>query len=86
MHFEIYQQQQGLLSVGLPHPDFRWRLRANNGQIIAESGEGYRNKVDCQHGIDLVRGTSTMTPVVDHTQQSTGLIAAALYGTSLNRG
>jgi uncharacterized protein YegP (UPF0339 family) len=78
MHFEIYQQQ-GMLSVGLLHPDYRWRLRADNGRIIADSGEGYRNKTDCQHGIELVRGMSATTQVIDSTQTN-GLLAAALYG------
>ncbi len=35
--------------------EFRWRLRAANGQIIADSGEGYKGKGACQHGIALVR-------------------------------
>ena len=34
---------------------WRWRLRAANNQIIAISGEGYANKQDCLHGIDLVK-------------------------------
>ncbi|MRW85651.1 DUF1508 domain-containing protein [Pseudoduganella sp. FT26W] len=82
MHFEIYQQKPGLLSAGLPHPDYRWRLRADNGRIIADSGEGYRTKSDCQHGIDLVRGTSNATSVVDHTAPS-GLISTAMLAAAL---
>ncbi|MCK4594979.1 YegP family protein [bacterium] len=35
--------------------EWYWHLRANNGQIIATSGEGYKNKNDCEHGIDLVK-------------------------------
>jgi len=35
--------------------EWRWRLRASNGRIIADSGEGYKNKQDCEHGIDLVK-------------------------------
>ena len=45
-HFEVYQDADG---------DYRWRLRAGNGEIIADSAEGYRNKADCYHGIDLVQ-------------------------------
>jgi Domain of unknown function (DUF1508) len=30
-------------------------LRAANGKIIADSGEGYVSKSDCQHGIELVK-------------------------------
>jgi uncharacterized protein len=35
--------------------EYRWRLVANNGQTIATSGEGYKAKADCKHGIDLVK-------------------------------
>jgi uncharacterized protein YegP (UPF0339 family) len=34
---------------------WRWQLRAGNNLIIADSGEGYRNKQDCLHGITLVK-------------------------------
>ena len=33
----------------------RWRLFAGNNRIIADSGEGYHNKTDCLHGIQLVQ-------------------------------
>jgi uncharacterized protein len=35
--------------------EWRWRLVAGNEQIIAVSGEGYRERRDCLHGIELVR-------------------------------
>jgi len=35
--------------------EYRWRLQATNGQIIATSGEGYLRKADCQHAIQLVK-------------------------------
>jgi uncharacterized protein YegP (UPF0339 family) len=34
---------------------WRWRLRASNNKIIAESGEGYHNKADCIAAIRLVQ-------------------------------
>jgi uncharacterized protein YegP (UPF0339 family) len=37
--------------------EYRWRLRADNNRVIADSGEGYHHKSDCKHGMDLVRGT-----------------------------
>ncbi|SQI93044.1 YegP family protein [Aggregatibacter aphrophilus] len=43
--------------------EWRWRLRADNGKIIADSGEGYKNYSDCVHGIDLVKSTNQFTPV-----------------------
>jgi uncharacterized protein YegP (UPF0339 family) len=44
--FEIYQDAG---------EGFRWRLRAGNHRIIADSAEGYRDRGDCEHGIGLVR-------------------------------
>lgn len=36
---------------------WRWRLRAANNRIIADSGEAYNKKADCLHGIELVKGS-----------------------------
>jgi uncharacterized protein YegP (UPF0339 family) len=44
--FEYYQDRAGL---------WRWHLKAPNGEIIADSGQGYRNREDCQSGIQLVK-------------------------------
>jgi uncharacterized protein YegP (UPF0339 family) len=38
--------------------EWRWRLVAGNGRIIADSGESYRHKHDCLHGIELVRASA----------------------------
>lgn len=32
---------------GFFRKDWRWRIKANNGNIIGASSEGYRNKKDC---------------------------------------
>jgi uncharacterized protein YegP (UPF0339 family) len=42
--------------------EYRWTLEAANGKTIADSGEGYRNKSDCQHAVGLVMDTSRQTP------------------------
>ena len=34
--------------------DWRWRIFAANGRILADSGEGYRNEADCDHAILLI--------------------------------
>ncbi|MCY3613184.1 MAG: DUF1508 domain-containing protein [Gemmatimonadetes bacterium] len=47
---------------------YRWRLRAANNKIIADSGEGYITKAACKHGIDLVKSTNASTSVVDLTE------------------
>lgn len=57
MEYQIYKDVQG---------QYRWRLVAANGRNIANSGEGYYNKADCQNGINLVKGSNT-AKVVDKT-------------------
>lgn len=44
--FQVYEDAKG---------EWRWRLVAGNERIIAVSGEGYRDKRDCLHGIELVK-------------------------------
>ena len=44
--FQVYEDNGG---------EWRWRLVAGNGREIAASGEGYRDKQDCLHGIELVK-------------------------------
>lgn len=34
---------------------YRWRFIADNGKIIADSGEGYINRSDCIHGIGIIK-------------------------------
>ena len=34
---------------------YRWRLKATNGQVIATSGQGYKDKRDCEHAIDVIK-------------------------------
>ena len=38
---------------------WRWNLKAANNKKIANSGEGYHNKADCLHALNLVKGSST---------------------------
>jgi uncharacterized protein YegP (UPF0339 family) len=54
--FEVYRGRD---------KDWRWRLRHQNGRIIAESGEGYKAKVDATHGIDTVKTDAPGAPVVE---------------------
>ena len=42
-----------------------WRLIAPNGQIVAVGGEGYVQKADAVHGINLTKGTTSATPVYE---------------------
>jgi len=55
MYFEVYRDHAY---------HWRWRLKAANHRIIADSGEGYINKNDCYSAIHLVKGSS-VAPVID---------------------
>ena len=55
MRFEIYKGHTG---------DWRWRLRVQNGNVIADSAEGYEHRSDCERGIELVK-SSASAAVVD---------------------
>jgi uncharacterized protein YegP (UPF0339 family) len=57
--FQIYQDRKG---------EYRWRLRARNGEIIADSNEGYSRKASCKHGIDLVKQQAASATVEDQTE------------------
>jgi uncharacterized protein YegP (UPF0339 family) len=45
LKFEIYQDNA---------KDFRWRLKAANGETLATSGQGYKAKADCKNGVERI--------------------------------
>lgn len=51
--FEVYRDKAG---------EFRFRLKAVNGQIIA-TGEGYKAKKSCLNGIESIRKNAPDAPV-----------------------
>lgn len=53
--FEVYTDKAG---------EFRFRLKATNGQIIA-TGEGYKSKSGCMNGIESVKKNAPEADVVD---------------------
>lgn len=53
MRYKVYKDNKG---------EWRWRLLATNNRVLADSGEGYKNKQDCLQGIELVK-RSFATPV-----------------------
>lgn len=55
--FEIYKDKAG---------EFRFRLKAANGEIIASS-EGYSSKQACENGINSVKSSSGTADIVDQT-------------------
>jgi uncharacterized protein YegP (UPF0339 family) len=54
--FEVYKDRK---------EEFRWRLKAGNGQIIAVSSEGYKSKDDCRKGIELIQTGAAKAKVED---------------------
>jgi hypothetical protein len=52
--FELYADRDG---------DYRWRLVHDNGNIIADSGEGYASKQKARQGIESVRANAPEAPV-----------------------
>jgi uncharacterized protein YegP (UPF0339 family) len=47
---------------------YRWKLRADNNQVIADSAEGYVKKSDCEHGVELVQKLAPKAKVEDQTK------------------
>lgn len=47
--------------------EYRWKLTASNGEIIANSGEGYTTKQNCQKGFESVKKNCQDAEVVDQT-------------------
>jgi len=56
--FEVYKDKGG---------EFRWRLRAANSQIIATSGEGYKEKRSCLSAVESVKRDAPLAPI--HEQE-----------------
>jgi len=56
MKFQVYKDTKN---------DWRWRLKAANGKIVADSAEGYSSKQACLNGINLVKGTTNIPVEVE---------------------
>ncbi len=56
--FEIYKDKSG---------EFRWRLTHTNGQVIANSGEGYKAKVNAINSLNSVKENAPSAIVEDKT-------------------
>ena len=52
--FEVYKDKSG---------EFRFRLKARNGEIIA-TGESYKAKASCLNAIDSIRRNAPDSPVI----------------------
>jgi hypothetical protein len=54
--FELYEDRAD---------EWRWRLVAANGNVVADSGEGYASKQGARRGIRSVKRTAGDAPVVE---------------------
>lgn len=50
MKFEVYKGKDD---------QFRWRLKAGNGAVLATAGQGYKAAADAKHGVELVQKAGT---------------------------
>ena len=53
--FEMYEDRAG---------KWRWRLVHDNGNIIADSGEGYASRQKCTQGIESVKSNAPDAEIV----------------------
>ncbi len=60
--FEVYLDRIG---------EYRFRLRARNGQIIAVS-QGYKSKEGCMKGIESVRVNAPIARIVEIEEEHEG--------------
>lgn len=56
MQFEIYKDAAG---------EYRWRLRAGNGKIMADSGEGYAERHNAVSAINAIKNAVFLARVCD---------------------
>jgi uncharacterized protein YegP (UPF0339 family) len=62
--FEIYEDRE---------EKWRWRLVHDNGNIIADSGEGYASRQKCEQGLESVKQNAPDASVVDVTDPTGGI-------------
>ncbi|MFC7165246.1 HVO_2922 family protein [Halospeciosus flavus] len=53
--FEVYTNHED---------EWRWRLVHDNGNIIADSGEGYASRQKCEQGIESVKQNAPGAEIV----------------------
>jgi uncharacterized protein len=56
--FEVYKDKSG---------EFRWKLTHTNGQVIANSGEGYTTKSNAMKGINSLKENVPGASIEDKT-------------------
>ncbi|MXR21554.1 HVO_2922 family protein [Halobacterium bonnevillei] len=54
--FDVYEDDAG---------EYRWRLRAENGNVVADSGEGYSSRSEAENAVERVRGHAPDADALD---------------------
>ena len=54
--FEVYKDKSG---------EYRWRLRATNGQVIATGGQGFSSKASALSSIESIKRTAHEAATVE---------------------
>lgn len=57
--FKIYKDKKG---------EYRWRFKAANNKIIADSGEGYINWQSVINGVNFVKKFAPTAKIIDLTK------------------
>ena len=60
--FEVYEDRAG---------QWRWRLVHDNGNVIADSGEGYASRQKCEQGLESVQENAPGADV-ERVEEPTG--------------
>jgi uncharacterized protein YegP (UPF0339 family) len=58
--FEVYKDSAG---------EFRFRLKDDEGTLMATSGKGYKTKADCQKVIDAIKRDAAKAKVEDQSSK-----------------
>jgi len=53
--------------------EWRWHLKSVDGDKIADSGHGYKNKYECEHALNRVKGSAN-TPVYTYSKEEESCI------------
>lgn len=56
--FMVYEDRVG---------EFRWSLKASNGEIVADSGEGYYSKYACLAAVNRIKENAYAAGIQDLT-------------------
>src|SRR5262249_21614442 len=58
--FEVYKDSAD---------EFRFRLKDDEGVLLAASGKGYKTKAECQKVIDAIKSTAAKAKVMEVTEK-----------------